>query len=115
MSVKLRVCYCKVSFLMTLPVKMTSQLLFAVAGSQVDCSQYVLQQRQPADCVVFVIRLPRAGLYKFQVHVIDNHCLILSVVRSTDNGKNARLTRSQAVARIADHTALQQIVISDCC
>ena len=56
------------TFVMTSPVRMTSQLLLAAASCERDCSQYVLQQHQATDMVVFFIRLPQSGFYKFQVY-----------------------------------------------
>jgi len=46
---------------------MTSQLLFAASTSEENCMDYVLQQRQAEDEVCFIIRLPKIGVYTFQV------------------------------------------------
>jgi len=56
------------TFVMTSPARMTSQLLYAAATCEQNCSEHVLQQRQATDLVCFFIRLPRAGIYTFQVH-----------------------------------------------
>jgi hypothetical protein len=62
----------QVTFLTSLPVRMTSQLLLAAKNDNDDreCYEYVLQQCRGTSSVAFHIRLPKTGLYKFQIYAV---------------------------------------------
>lgn len=59
----------QVSFRMTQPLRMTSQLLSVVGDKSEDCSDYVLQQGR-GESVIFMVKLPKTGLYKFQIYAL---------------------------------------------
>ncbi len=56
-----------VSFSMTEPLRMTSQLIYVSGNRQEDQSDYILQQGQ-GNHVIFMVRMPRQGMYKFQIY-----------------------------------------------
>lgn len=57
----------QITFLTSVPLRMTSQLVSASAERDDDCCDYVMQQCQGTSSVAFYIRLPKPGTYKFQV------------------------------------------------
>ena len=57
------------SFKTTQPVRMTSQLIQVVSDLGEDISEYVLQQSDE-NLVTFVIKLPKPGMYKFQLYAV---------------------------------------------
>jgi hypothetical protein len=61
----------QVAFGMSQPLRMTSQLIYVSGDRSEDFSEYILQQGRAAnDLATFVARLPKAGLYKFQVYAL---------------------------------------------
>ena len=56
-----------VAFKLTQPLRMTSQLIYVSKGRQEDCSDFILQQGRPNE-VLFQLKLPKVGMYKFQVY-----------------------------------------------
>jgi hypothetical protein len=58
----------QVSFKLTQPLRMTSQLVLASASPPKECSEYILQQGSGStDAVTFIIKPPQPGMYKFQL------------------------------------------------
>ena len=57
----------QVSFSMGQPLRMTSQLIYVSNNRQDDCSDYILQQGQ-GNHVIFMVRMPKPGMYKFQIY-----------------------------------------------
>lgn len=58
--------YLQVRFSTSIPLRATSNLIMT-AGNK-DCSDYILQQFID-NTLSFLIRLPQAGIYKFQVNI----------------------------------------------
>lgn len=56
-----------VHFIMSDPLRMTTQLLYVTGGKNEDCSDYVLQQGRGNE-VFFMLKLPKIGLYKMQIY-----------------------------------------------
>ena len=59
---------------MSQPLRMTSQIIYVSKGRharQDDLSDYVLQQSN-GDSMVFHLRLPHKGLYKYQIYALPN-------------------------------------------
>ncbi len=56
-----------VSFRMSQPLRMTSQLIYVTNNKNEDCSDYILQQGK-GDDVYFMLKMPKIGLYKFQIY-----------------------------------------------
>jgi len=59
----------EVSFTTSQPLRMTSQLLYVSNGHQDDLSDYVLQQSN-TNQTAFQLRLPKRGLYKYQLYAL---------------------------------------------
>ena len=57
----------QVTFTMEQPLRMTSQLIYVSEGKSEDFTDYILQQGRE-NTVIFVIKLPKMGLYKFQIY-----------------------------------------------
>ncbi len=59
----------EVSFQMSAPLRMTSQLIYVSQNKNEDFSDYILQQGR-GNTVYFVLKLPKTGMYKFQVYAL---------------------------------------------
>jgi len=59
----------EMSFTISQPLRMTSQLVYVSKGQQEDLSDYILQQARDQQ-VYFQMRLPKTGLYKFQIYAL---------------------------------------------
>jgi len=58
----------QVTFRLTQPLRMTSQLSLASESPAKDCSEYILQQGSGgSDAVTFILQPPQTGMYKFQL------------------------------------------------
>ena len=56
----------QVTFQMQSPLRMTSQLSYVSGNANEDLTDYILQQGQ-GNKIIFVLKLPKAGMYKYQV------------------------------------------------
>ena len=59
----------QIAFSTTQRLRTTSQLIYVSGNQNVDSSDYVLQQSQ-SDAVIFMLKLPKTGLYKFQLYAL---------------------------------------------
>ena len=59
----------QVSFSMSQPLRMTSQLIYVSQGKTEDFSDYLLQQGR-GNNVIFRLKLPKVGMYKFQIYAL---------------------------------------------
>ena len=87
-----------VTFGLSQAVRMTSQLVhIGVAGKpNEDCTDYILQQTR-SDKVEFVLRLPKAGMYKFQLYAQPKSDSSESLPSVYNYLINCRMTRTGVV------------------
>jgi len=62
--------YANISFAITNPVRMSSQLIYVREDGQTsDCSDYVLQQSED-NLITFVVRMAQEGMFKLQIYAL---------------------------------------------
>ena len=59
-----------ISIKMSQPLRMTSQLIYVSGKQQEDLSDYILQQGTSSDIISFQLKLPKTGLYKYQMYAL---------------------------------------------
>jgi len=67
-----------ISFVTSMRVRLTAQLLHVAMATAEDYSQYVLQQAESDEMIKFIVRLPKLGTYKLQagfLHLLKNQAI----------------------------------------